>query len=506
MAIADRIKRRLGKNSPTGDVNSGDKQDFLRDAADMGEERLERYRLFDDYYDGEHRAIPLQRAREVLERSGLRYTENFCETVVDVMVERMSVEGFQVEDNEEASDWLTKTVWPRNRMDETQGVVHTETTKKGDGFLIVTFDEDRNLPRFTWNRPEIIRPVYADDDSDELLYASKTWTTRQVSPTNPSGLAITRLNLYYPDRVEKWFTVGSAGAKSIWSPHVDPADLDENGAPKWPIAWTMDGQPDGEPIGIPVIHFRNKPKGRTFGRSELRNVLPQQDLLTKQLLDQFYVMDAQGWPQRWATGIPEDTSINVAIGEFLKTANDEAKFGQFDAADPGPMGEAVESTLRRIASRSQTPLYLLMMSAQLPSGESLKTAESPLIHKVQDRETTHGGSWASAMRMGARVTEAFGTNPHPIDPEAEIVTLWADAQSRNEQVETNTLGVQVELLGLSKTTALRKLGYDPDEEATLRAEEQADAPDEPEAPPPPDAPVVKEPDVPAPSPPPKVVK
>lgn len=503
MAFTDTIRSLFRKRKDLDELSSADRQDFLRAAADMGEERLEKYRLFEDYYDGEHRAVPLERAREVLERSGLRYTENFCETVIDVMVERMAVVGFQVEDNESASDWLTKTVWPRNRMDEKQGIVHMESTKKGDGFLIVTYDEERNLPRFTWNRPEIIRPFYCDDDSDEMLYASKIWTTNQVGPTNPTGVGITRLNLYFPERVEKWFTVGTPSAKAIWSPHVDPEDLDENGTPKWPIWWTMDGTEDGEPIGIPVIHFRNKPKGRTFGRSELRNVIPQQDLLTKQLLDQFYVMDGQGWPQRWATGIADQSSINVAIGEFIKSASADAKFGQFDAADPGPMGEAVESTLRRIASRSQTPLYLLMMGGTLPSGETLKTAESPLVHKIGDRETTHGGSWSDAMRIGARVTEAFGTPEHTIDPEAEIVTLWRDAQSRNEQAETNTLGVQVELLGLSKTTALRKLDYDPDEEAKLRAEEQEEAPDEPEAPAPPDAPVVVEPVVPAPSPEPK---
>lgn len=526
MALTDAIRERLSglfKSRRFEELTGKARQEFLRAAADMGSARLNAYRLYDEYYEGEHRVLLLDRARRYLEASGIRYCENFCETIVDVMCQRLEVVGFQVEDNDAASDWLTKTVWPRNEMDEKEGVVHTETTKKGDGFLIVGYDAERELPTFTWNRPEIVKPVYSDESPDVMLYAAKIWTTNQISSTNPTGEIINRLNLYYPDRVEKWFSIGDQDGKEDWAPHVDPEDLDEAGAAKWPIPWTMDGTPDGEPIGIPVIHFRNKPKGRTFGRSEMHGVIPQQDALNKQLLDLFYVMDAQGWKQRWASGIPDDTTLNIAIGEWVKSSNENAKFGEFDAEDPGPMGEQIEGTLRRMAARSQTPLHLMMTGGTLPSGETLKTAESPLVHKDKDRMITHGNSWSKAMRLGVRVVEAFGNLPTvviedeagedgepksrsiqvSIDPDAEIKTIWGNPESRNEQSETNTLGVQVELLGLSKTTALRKLGYDPDEEEELREQEAEEEP-EPLIPPtvpafPP--PVVKEPAVAAPSPP-----
>ena len=500
MAIAENIRERLTalfKGRRLEDLTGEQRQEFLRAAADMGEKRLRRYRLYQEYYEGEHRTLLLERARRYLEASGLRYAENFCETIVDVLAERLQVVGFQVEDNDAASDWLTKTVWPKNEMDEKEGVVHTETTKKGDGFLIVGYDEARELPTFTWNRPEIIKPVYSDENPDEMEYAAKVWTTNQVSSTNPTGQTINRLNLYYPDRVEKWFSVGDRNGKEDWAPHVDPEDLDEHGTPRWPIPWTMDGLPDGEPIGIPVIHFRNKPKGQTFGRSEIHATIPQQDALAKQLLDLFYVMDAQGWKQRWASGIPDNESIVTAIGEWIKSANNDAKFGEFAAEDPTPMGEQIEGTLRRMASRSKTPLHLMMTGGDLPSGETLKTAESPLVHKAKDRQVTHGNAWAKAQRVGVRVVEAFGKLPTvvlddddgettsatvAIDPDSEIRTIWGNPESRNEQSETNTLGVQVEILGLSKTTALRKLGYDPEEEEDLR-EDEREAEPEPPAPP-----------------------
>jgi Phage portal protein, SPP1 Gp6-like len=497
VAIADLISRLLRRNQNLDELQSNDRQDFLREAADMGEQRLHMYQLAQDYYDGEHRTRLLDRAKIYLEASGLRYCENFCETIVDVMAQRMKITAFQVDENETLSDWLSKKVWAANDMPETQGVVHTQTTIKGDGFLIVTYDQDTGLPKFTWNRPEIIKPVY--DDDGEMLYASKIWTTCEESPTNEAGAGITRMNLFFPDRVEKWFTVGEPNGKATWFPHLDEEDMVE-GTGVWPTPWTM---PDGEPIGIPVIHFRNKPKGRPFGVTELRGPIPQQDALAKQLMDLFYVMDSQGWKQRWATGVGDGESITVAIGEFLKSTNENAKFGEFDAEDPGPMGEAIEGTLRRMAARSQTPLHLLMTGGTLPSGETLKTAESGLVHKVEDRQTTHGSSWRRANMLGVRLVEAFGMMPAQLDEDAQIQVIWDGVESRNEQAETNTLGVQVEVLGLSKTTALRKLGFDPEEEAELREKEQAEVPVDPLVPGPPDAPVVVEPEIPKPSPEPK---
>jgi hypothetical protein len=485
------------------DLTSEERQEFIRAAADMGGERISKYGLFEDYYEGEHRVRLLERAKKYLEASGLPYTENFCETIVDVLAQRLEVVGFKVEEHDDASDWLTKTVWPKNGMDEKQGVVHTQTSVKGDGFVIVTFDPVSELPKFTWNRPEIVKPVYADDDPDEMLYACKVWTTAVESPTNPNGEVINRLNIYFPDRVEKWFSVGSKDAgKETWVPHLDEEDV-VDGIATWPVPWTTTGTSGGEPIGIPVVHFRNKPKGRTFGRSEIRGTIPQQEALTKQLVDLFYVMDAQGWQQRWATGVDDKASLNVAIGEFLKASNDNAKFGQFTAEDPGPMGEQIEGTLRRIAARAQTPLHLLMTGGTLPSGESLKAAEAPLVHKADDRKKTHGGSWSKVMGLGVAVMQVFGTLPFELDDEAEIETVWADSESRNEQAETNTLGVQVELLGLSKTTALRKLGYDPEGEQANREKEKEAEPDPPL---PPEfakfpEPVVNDPAVPPPSPP-----
>jgi hypothetical protein len=104
--------------------------------------------------------------------------------------------------------------------------VHLETLKLGDGFVIVDWDVIRARPRATWNHPRRIKPVYDDENGDELLYVSKVWTTSRVSEQNQAGRTIRRLNLYYPERVEKWFSPDNGdGGGSIWAPYL--VDQDE---------------------------------------------------------------------------------------------------------------------------------------------------------------------------------------------------------------------------------------------------------------------------------------
>ena len=471
MALTDKLRALLGR----GDSQAREQQDYLRGEADMITDRVDRYRLVEDYADGDQRTELNARAKKYLEASGLRFAENFCETVVDTMADRLKVVGLQVEDNEAASDWLNKRFWPRARMDETQGVVHTETTKLGDGFVIVDWDAKAMRPRVRWNRPHIVKPTY-DDGNMDMLRASKPWPTDAKSPTNPDGKLITRMNLYYEDRVEKWFTT-TAGDDAQWQPHLDVADE------TWPVWWTGTGEETGDPLGIAVVHFRNKPKGRAFGRSELRGVIPMQDELNKLLIDLNEITDMMAGPQRWATGVTDaDGPLKVAIGEYLRATAADAEFGQLDPADPTRVLATIESLLTRMAARSRTPLHDLSMKGQIPSGESLKTAEGGQVKKCLDRQTTHGAAWQQVAKLALRLQNTFGDEPVDVDPDADITVVWDSPETRNEQAKALTLATWFDL-GVSRRTILREGGYDPDEEMKERAKEDAAlAPDPPDVP------------------------
>lgn len=465
------VQALLGKDRADRVDLSQQQQNFLNEAADLGADRLGGYSLYETYFNGEKGVPLLARAREYLQRSGLPYTENFCETIVLEHKRRLKLEGFQVEDDEEASDWLSNTWFGRRRGTRLQGVVHLETLKLGDGFVIVDWDSRVGRPRATWNHPSKIKPVY--DDDGELLYVVKCWPTSRISDQNPVGATIRRLNLYYPDRVEKWFSPDNGqGGDGIWAPYLD--DRDEAGIVQWPIAWTWTGEFGGEPLGIPVFHFKEQPGAGDFGRSILRGVIPQQDGLDKQSADLFYVMDQLGWRWPWIAGLTEEqqTSLKLAIGDVLKLPKD-ATVGQLDGQDPRPLTEVMEKTLGRMAVRSATPIHALITSGDQPSGEARKMAESATVAAAFDRHGYLGDPWTDVARMINRVAIVFGDEDVPeIDPDAEIDALWDSPETRDEKLEGESLLIDQEL-GASRTTTLRRRGYDPDEEARLVAEERA---------------------------------
>ena len=114
----------------------------------------------------------------------------------------------------------------------------------------------------------------------------------------------------------------------------------------------------------------------------------------------------------------------------------------------------------------------------MPSGEALRSAESGLVAKAQDRQVYFGNAWEDVMRMSLKLAKLNGALPAlPADADLSdlvIKTQWKDPLSRNEKEEAETAVIHREL-GVSKATLLTRLGYDPEAEADKRAEEDDEA-------------------------------
>lgn len=477
-------------------------QDTLKAYADLHgdgyDSRLSHYATFEEYYDGEQRTMVSDRAATYLQVCGFQFAENVCDVVIDSMAERMEVTGFvpnfeadeSAEDDaqEQPDDTTDPTTivaaaphtrpltdylawaWDVNRMDDRQGTVHTNVLKLGDYFAMVDFDDELQQPKIVLNRPHCIRPIYSDENPDELTVVVKRWDTKDIAPSNPSGTRIHRLNLYFPNRVEKYFRPATS-ENGDWYQHVDEGDA------MWPIPWTMDGTPVGEPIGIPVIHFRNKPKGKTYGVSEIRKVLPQQDLLNKTVLDLNEVCDYQGWPQRWIAGITEgeQQAIRNHPGEIFMASESDAKFGAFPMADLDKFVGVVEHTMQRIAGLSRTPMRFLILTGGAPSGESIRAGDAGLVGKVRDRFKSIGNNWEDVMTLVARIAKSRGAAAvagvdFPVD--MRIAVAWRDPELRNDEADWKTAQEQ-QAAGVSVETTLTERGYDAGAEAAKREAEAA---------------------------------
>ncbi|ANS02768.1 hypothetical protein [uncultured Mediterranean phage uvDeep-CGR0-KM14-C182] len=413
-------------------------ESMMRWIQQQADDRRTDYELARRYYNGDHDTALTDRLKKFLPPR-LSFRDNFMDVVVDTLAERMNVIGFDIED-EDIHDWAWN-LWNLNRMDYTQGVVHTEAIMLGDSYILCDWDQEHERPRWTHQLAEMIIPHYSED-SRRIDWASKKWVQRPRLGEEPE----TRLNLYFPDRVEKYVAKGG-----VWGHYQD--DQDE----VWPAPWL---DKSGQPLGVPFIHFRNRPMGSDFGISEILNVMPMQDLLNKTLIDLTMILDTLAFPQRYTLNVNHGSSrLDILPGSVTEfhSEYDGGQVGQWSAANvDGPL-KAIESLVQHIAGTTRTPQHLFQIMGGAPSGEALKTAESGLVQKAKQRMISFGNAWEDCIILALRVQEAFGSSVRNVE-EVAPSTTWGDPETRNEQAHLESLKAKAEL-GISKHQIWRELGY-----------------------------------------------
>ena len=413
-------------------------ESLMRWIQQQSDDRRQDYEVARNYYNGEHDVALTDRLKKFLPPR-LQFRDNFMNVVVDTLAERLKVLGFEIE-NEVAGEWVWD-LWNSNRMDYTQGVIHTETVMLGDSYILCDWDEVRERPRWTHQMAEMIIPHY-DEARREIDWVSKKWLQHPNLGDEPE----TRLNIYFGDRVEKYVARGG-----VWAKYQDETDE------SWPVPWL---DKSGQPLGVPFIHFRNRPMGSDFGQSEILNVIPMQDLLNKTLIDLTMILDTLAFPQRYTVNINHGSSrLDIMPGSVAEFHSefDGGSVGQWNAATvDGPI-RSLEALVQHIAGTTPTPQHLFQVVGGAPSGEALKTAEAGLVQKAKQRMGNFGNAWEDAVVMALKIQAAFGQGVGNIDEIRPEVT-WDDPETRNEQAHIETLKAKVEL-GIPKHQIWRELGY-----------------------------------------------
>lgn len=408
-------------------------------------ERHGHYKVARDYYEGRHLVKVPDKARLWLERH-YAFRGNLCDVVVDALAERLVITGF---DNPDQATAAAAWNWFRlNRMDRDSRVIHKEAAKFGDFYVLVDWDPVRMIPRYTYQDPFTLFPCYVDR---VIQHAVKVWDVDDSTR---------RYTVYYADRVEKYVSTrgramfGTGG----WSIPVLEATED----------WT---DLNGQPLGVPVVHFRNNAQSDCHGRAEAQQVIPIQDLLNKTLVDLALVMDTMGFPQRWATGpTPFGHEWSVAPGRVWKSDDPDAKFGQFDAADPKGILDTLLFLVNFAAGRSRTPQHLFHIAGDYPTGEALKTAEAGFLGKLEDRAASFGTDWETLNHLAFRLDNTFGKGRWEANPVLD--TLWRTLELRNEQAHAQAIASVAPLIPRVETW--RKLGYTPADLVRLQTEWDAE--------------------------------
>lgn len=424
--------------------------------------RIERYTTYREWYAGEQNVVVSDRQKDLFEASGIPFADNFTDLVVDAPVRRLHLVGFTfTPENQGATDFVDQLL-KQNRMDIGTQRVHHNSIKLGDAFLIVDFIQSENKVTLTYNKPDIIRPEYDDESGERLLWVSKVWRTEELSPFNPvRDKAIMRMNVYHADRIEKYYRAD--GDNGDWLPYMDLAtDL------TWPIPWIDNAT--NEPLGIPVFHFKNKTLDGDFGVSEIHKAIPQQAVLNKMLMDLDLIMDTQGYPQRWASGVSTETtdtegnttnaSLPTEPGETWTTDNEAAKFGQFDSAPLDGALQAIDMIIRHLSTSNSTPIDDLL-NPKAQSGEALKMKDSGLSDKVEEKEMGFGNVWEDVIKYAIKIFNVFaqGQTKIVLADGTEIDSKWKDTTPRNEKSLVSVLQTLVDM-GASVEWALTEYGIE----------------------------------------------
>jgi hypothetical protein len=361
------------------------------------------------------------------------------------MAERLTVSGVSCDsERQQAELWQW---WQDNRMDGRQKRVHRDTLRDGDGYVIVEWDEENGRPRFVQEQAHDgtfgVEMVYGEDHKPKMAW--KFW---RVNRPGDAGY-VRRKNHFFPDRVVKWISDDRI-ASGEWRPYQDEGD-------PWPIPW-VDGS--GEPLGIPVIHFRNK--GGDYGTSELKKAVPIQNLMNKALADLVMSADVDAFPILLLMGFSKQDvdDMRIGPGAAIRSTQPSAKASRLQPADIKKMMDLVDFFIVKMAQTTRTPLSYFQSSRQISSAESQKQDESPLIAKVEDRQIPFGNAWEDVLRMGRKLHNVVG--PGGMDEDQEIVVEWQDAQTRNEKELAETARIHKEL-GVPEPELWAMLGYTPEQ-------------------------------------------
>lgn len=405
---------------------------------DCTAQNVKRYGLYRSYYDGDHQLLfATEKFRNTFGNLFQSFADNLCPPVVDALTDRLEITGFDGKAAERAD-----AIWDEARGDRVALQVHDEAAQVGDGYVVV-WPDAQGTPQFWSQDPECCCVDYDNDQPGKIVKAGKAWVQSD---------GLWRVTLYYDDHNERYISTRKLTARPRTERAFVAYSGDEAG-PEVPNKWGI----------VPMFHFANDAGLGELGRSELRDIVPLQDALNKSVCDMLVAMEFAGFPQRWATGLqieidpdtgrPKETPFTPGV-DRVWTGADTVKFGQFDSTGSLVDYIAVQTSLREeIARISGTPLHLLMLASNYPSGEGLKIAEGRLVRKVAKRQTVFGDVWEDAIAC------AMAMKGEPLAAKADLATIWLSAAPHNPLLDAETQLVKQQV-GVSQEQSLAELGYD----------------------------------------------
>jgi len=403
------------------------------------------------YYRGDH---PLNFAttkfRNTFGELFQELADNLCDDVVNEPTDRLQIENWGGTKAKEAQEW-----WDAQRGSARSGSIHQNGFRAGDAYAIV-WDNGDDQPRLYVQDPRQMAVRYSQSEPDTLEVAAKCWREGKGY----------RLNLYYADRVEHYYSKGwsnQSGEKGIpnataFMPYVRGSEAAGD-----LVDW-MEPHDKGR---NPVFHFPNGDLGQ-YGQSVLHDVYPLQDALNKTLCDFLVAMEDKSLPKRWATGVQvlTDPVTGQEVSPWKEGQNlwwtrakrTDAEFGQFPGAEMKGFLEAMDSLTLKVARKGGLPPHSVNLwqgGGDAPSGLSLLIAEGKLVKRVKDRQRDWGVVWRELVAFALSWSSPGSVESGALD------IVWGPIETRDERALMETLTMKKAALGgvVPDAQLAREAGY-----------------------------------------------
>jgi len=379
------------------------------------------------YYNGDHPLVySTARLREIFNNTTLvTYIQNWCAVVVDASLDRLSFQGW--DSSSETVNSILDNYYRAENLPAVSKAVHKDALVTGNGYLI--FDDIGGAVRVFRNDPLNVTCLYDDEDPTQMKVALKTWLETDWEET---GSKATRANLYYPDRIEKYVSMGGHGQNYVLFEEL-PNRFGK----------------------IPVVHFQPYVL-------ELQNVITLQDAINKTFCDMMVTGEFNAFKQRWIitnSDLAELRASPQTLWHIPAGGSDEesTRLGEFSASDLNMFLEVMNQLSNSIAIISRTPKHYFLSSGANISGEALTVMESPLVKKVEQHITLFSRKWEEVAHF-------------IVSEDSDVQTTWGTITTEIPGVVESAMKSLIDL-GVPLKTVLQRFGWS-EQEITMMDDER----------------------------------
>lgn len=403
------------------------------------------------YYEGKNSLKDLRIALPP-QISHIDTVVGWCNTTINILEERLDLEGFQITGTADGSDLGIQDIFRKNNLDTESSLGHLDSLIFGIGYIVIGT-----------GRTELgeANPLITVESPFRM---TGDYSLRERRLTN--ALLLNRKD------------AGKVATGTLYLPNETIEVEYDNGV------WVEISR-DVHNLGrVPVVRLVNQPRSSdTDGKSEItRSIISHTDAAIRTLAGAEVAREYAVNPQRWILGHDEkifkDSDGNPINAWSLQTGRilgvpynrqdqQMPQVGAFPQGQLQPYFEQVKAYAQLLASDAAIPVsYLGYDSSNPASADAIRASENRLIKRSERRTKIFGRAWEEAAEIALLVRD--GSIPEGIN----IKSIWRDpsTQTRQAAADEVTKLVQAGILDKDSEIVYRRIGLTDVEKEIVRQE------------------------------------